>query len=351
MFMRVIARVVKSTPNEIMLRDVMAGLEVKFEYYKKKKGGGFRLPAFKGNNATKIMTNVEAILNCWPQDYQIVTRQMARTELFKSFNILVSLKVVNKEKKLPQYTNAELQTIIEPHLEELGNICLGTPIDVDRKMVISMWKKIFNLVLFVNNSQNFNILEFIEYGVVEKKDLQDKWYIICDDIIESFVKCHSYKDCSIYLHILLSHGLDMYNRFGPLNKISNQGFENANKRDVQNFFSHTQRNGGIFLKKEEEEALSISELRTKRKSSSTRRMFTIPYSSSLHPSKKRRTNSSEIVCINNVGLEREFNIITRDASYYEDLKNIPPNETEEDYEDEDEDEIVEEWERDCPERC
>ena len=100
MFMRVIARVVKSTPNEIMLRDVMAGLEVKFEYYKKKKGGGFRLPAFKGNNATKIMTNVEAILNCWPQDYQIVTRQMARTELFKSFNILVSLKVVNKEKKI-----------------------------------------------------------------------------------------------------------------------------------------------------------------------------------------------------------------------------------------------------------
>lgn len=60
-----------------------------------------------------------------------------------------------------------------------------------------------------------------------------------------FVQFFLKASARIYIHIFVYHGKDIYNLYGPLERLSQQGFEAANHHDAETFFKHTPRGGGI----------------------------------------------------------------------------------------------------------
>ena len=117
---------------------------------------------------------------------------------------------------------------------ELRAICIE--IDYDNIVepavtgkVVAVWKRLFEFFTFIDSGES------------ELEDIHENWYIYCDEWIEDFITVHTRSDMRIYNHILLSHGLDFYERFGKLRNLSNQGFEASNGRDVSNFHRSTQK--------------------------------------------------------------------------------------------------------------
>ena len=86
-----------------------------------------------------------------------------------------------------------------------------------------------------------------------KKDLYDHWDEIATEWLRDFSQFHFPKAVRVYVHILVSHGKDLLDLHGPLDRFCNQGFEAANGRDTNNFFNHTRRCGGRIAEVKKEE--------------------------------------------------------------------------------------------------
>lgn len=272
-FMFVLAACVRGYSTfESKLRQVMAELNLPFEYYSKKRGNGWRLPSWQGPQADVIIANVDKIAGCWPPVNLETRHDLKKRADLIQFVRANNLKPPTHPKNFRTITNKELLELIamaddriqvefslnetcsdlppssvlpdlpesQPHsqsnldatpIPQTPNI----PTENQTSKFVSLWSRLFQF------------LEFVDTGSCAVNDLEANWYTLADKWISDFKNLHQRGAMRIYEHILLAHGLDLYYRYGPLKHISNQGFEAANKRDVSYFHHHTSRNGGKII--------------------------------------------------------------------------------------------------------
>eukprot|EP01023_Acetabularia_acetabulum_P029922 TRINITY_DN28181_c0_g1_i1.p2 TRINITY_DN28181_c0_g1~~TRINITY_DN28181_c0_g1_i1.p2 ORF type:complete len:122 (+),score=4.24 TRINITY_DN28181_c0_g1_i1:209-574(+) len=93
-------------------------------------------------------------------------------------------------------------------------------------------------------------------------ELYLRYEIVPDQVIDKFIKIHDGYICRIYLHILLAHGKDLHDIYGPLRHISNQGCEVANGRDSKAHYQNTARGGESVIRKRCNERKEIGNSQT-----------------------------------------------------------------------------------------
>ncbi len=90
------------------------------------------------------------------------------------------------------------------------------------------------------------MMRIISYGPTKEGDSEilASWSTEVTHWKKLFASVHRTREMRIYPHIIVDHGKDVFERHGPLEKLSQQGMEHANKRDVMAWYNHTGRGGG-----------------------------------------------------------------------------------------------------------
>lgn len=164
------------------------------------------------------------------------------------------------------------------------------------KQFTSLWRDLFDMYHVVTNG--------IEPTDQRAQYIFDHWDTFADAWIERFLLIHDAHNFRIYVHLLLAHGKDLYQIYGPLRWVSNQGCEAANGRDVAYYHQHTAKNGGKLS--------GISEIGKKRKRelqsfATLQNTIIHPYiiAQTPPPSQTKKPQKPHIVINSNIQMIRE----------------------------------------------
>jgi len=259
-YLFILAGAVKGTLYQEKLEKTMDQIGIKFDYIplRNKKGEttkGWKLPGYSAQQCKTIIDNLDKLNDCFPR-FKTIFHKGTIPELKKRIrNTIPSIRIRSN------VSSSELQKILFNHEETCK---LDSKLDFREKFK-NLWTTTFKMYNIISDGYSDED--------TEAKDIYNKWDEKAKEVLKLFLEVHDAHRCRIYMHLLLCHGRDLFDIYGPLRWLSNQGCESANGRDTKTYFSFTSKGGG----KLQDNNLSFAEKRDVRKSMSSKKVLIRPY--------------------------------------------------------------------------
>jgi hypothetical protein len=257
-FMEILTARLKDERNGLApLYSTMEELGIPFEIYDDpKQKDHWRLRSFSGNQAERIIENLESLTRLWPsysaKNYNLLPLKELKEKCKKKglatsrplTDEELAAQSANKKRRRKALNKPEIVAILKER--RLKKMEQSPPSIPETQTFTEVWTTLFRL---------YNV---VSYGAAEGDDILEKWDEVVLEWKTKFDLLHMHQSMRVYPHIILDHGKDLLLEHGPLAVYSQQGFEAGNKRDVHNFHPQTSQCGGS-LKKKEKENMTRSE--------------------------------------------------------------------------------------------
>jgi len=237
-FVDVLVHRLRMEPNGTeKLKSAFAGLGLHIEVYEEEKE--WKATRFSGDQSEKVFLNIPNLARLWPKRapkyYDDHNVKELREECNKRMPALPT-RTKDADTGKSRYLRKD-ELIHQLQLADRRQRKRVPVLDNEKNLFVDVWSTLVRLY------------KAVSYGPDDDDNIFDKWDEIVEDWKEKFRKLHTKRLLRIYPHIIIDHGKDLYKEHGPLARLSQQGFEAANKRDVANFSRHTPHFGGRLPRK------------------------------------------------------------------------------------------------------
>ena len=239
------------------LRQTALRIGVPFQFYDEEGESVWRITSYNGAQAQQILNNIHLFAQLWPSDpevdYSALTIKSLNKEIWAAINkgsirkprpmptrkgdLIALLQQPNNNRVEAEQFEKVLYTTFHPHLISCKHSLAPPPPPPPHPPhthTHKIWQKLACFLHIVSDGPSN----------ADEEAMLENWDAEVEQWKADFALLHRLREMRVYPHIIMDHGQELYLRHGPMSKLSQQGMEHANKRDVHAWNKHTQRGGG-----------------------------------------------------------------------------------------------------------